>query len=252
MRRQYRSGEPCLQLMRPAPPNLYGIDLPPERVTAASNRINHLARTLKTKDETRTMDQLRADVYLDLLGETNAGKGRSSRHPRRPRHPRQVVGVSRGTSRLRPGNSRHRQTNHKAPVQQRMALHHHQPQRPSHRQWNHPKKTNNQPTPPKPNQHSGLYLPRMPDGIRDVACPPPNATSTTGHHGPKADPPQSTIFPPSAATTTTPDTKHTGNTSHYPTATTNGSAHSATHTPPAAGRHNHRLSLSFARDLPTY
>jgi hypothetical protein len=47
--------------------NLIGLDLAPHRVTAVSRRINHLARSLKTKDETRTMDQLRADVFLDLL-----------------------------------------------------------------------------------------------------------------------------------------------------------------------------------------
>ena len=47
--------------------NLLGLDLPPHLVTAASRTINHHARRLKTKGETRTMDQLRADVYLDLL-----------------------------------------------------------------------------------------------------------------------------------------------------------------------------------------
>ena len=58
--------------------NLLGLDLPPHRVTAASRRINHLARSLNTKDETRTMDQLRADVFLDLLnGKTKAGKASS-------------------------------------------------------------------------------------------------------------------------------------------------------------------------------
>ncbi len=48
--------------------NLLGLELPPHRVTAISRRINHLARSLNTKDETRSIDQLRADVYLDLLG----------------------------------------------------------------------------------------------------------------------------------------------------------------------------------------
>ena len=56
--------------------NLLGMDMAPERVSAANNRINRLARTLKTKDEVRTIDQLRADVYLDLLlGADTAGKG---------------------------------------------------------------------------------------------------------------------------------------------------------------------------------
>ncbi len=52
--------------------NLLGLDLPPHRVHAISRRINHIARSLKTRDETRTIDQLRADVYLDLLAGTYA------------------------------------------------------------------------------------------------------------------------------------------------------------------------------------
>ena len=51
--------------------NLLGMDLPPDRATAAAQRINHIARSLRHKDEHRTMDQLRADVYLDLLCGTN-------------------------------------------------------------------------------------------------------------------------------------------------------------------------------------
>jgi Domain of unknown function (DUF222)/HNH endonuclease len=47
--------------------NLLGLDMAPHRVAAASRRINHLARSLKRSGETRTMDQLRADVFLDLL-----------------------------------------------------------------------------------------------------------------------------------------------------------------------------------------
>jgi hypothetical protein len=47
--------------------NLLGPDLPPHRAAAVSRRIDRIARSLRTADETRTMDQLRADVYLDLL-----------------------------------------------------------------------------------------------------------------------------------------------------------------------------------------
>lgn len=47
--------------------NLLGLDMPPHRVQAIYRRINHLAHTLNTKAETRTIDQLRADVFLDLL-----------------------------------------------------------------------------------------------------------------------------------------------------------------------------------------
>ena len=51
--------------------NYLGMDIPPDRVMAAAQRINRIARSLRHKDEHRTMDQLRADVYLDLLCGTN-------------------------------------------------------------------------------------------------------------------------------------------------------------------------------------
>ncbi len=47
--------------------NLIGLELPPHRVSAVVRRINHLARSLNTRNDPRSMDQLRADVYLDLL-----------------------------------------------------------------------------------------------------------------------------------------------------------------------------------------
>jgi hypothetical protein len=47
--------------------HLFGLDLPPDRVQGAMRRINDLAQGLKTADETRTLDQIRADVFLDLL-----------------------------------------------------------------------------------------------------------------------------------------------------------------------------------------
>ena len=56
--------------------NLLGLDLPPHSAAAASRWVNHLARSLKTKKDSRTMDQLRADVYLDLLtGKNSAATG---------------------------------------------------------------------------------------------------------------------------------------------------------------------------------
>jgi hypothetical protein len=47
--------------------NLCGWNLPADRVAEARARINQIARSLKTRDESRTLDQLRADVFLDLL-----------------------------------------------------------------------------------------------------------------------------------------------------------------------------------------
>jgi hypothetical protein len=51
--------------------HLKGYDLPPDRVLMATERINRLAKGLRIKGETRTIDQLRADVYLDLLSGVN-------------------------------------------------------------------------------------------------------------------------------------------------------------------------------------
>jgi hypothetical protein len=47
--------------------NLIGLDLPAADTNAAIRRINRLARTAKTSDDPRTLDQIRADILLDLL-----------------------------------------------------------------------------------------------------------------------------------------------------------------------------------------
>jgi hypothetical protein len=55
--------------------HLLGLELEPDRVEAILARIDSLAQGLKTKTETRTLDQLRADVFLDLLEGKAQGKG---------------------------------------------------------------------------------------------------------------------------------------------------------------------------------
>jgi hypothetical protein len=62
--------------------NLSGFELPPHRVAAATRRINRIARSLRGGAEPRTMDQLRADVYLDLIAGQNGVP--SDRHHRTP------------------------------------------------------------------------------------------------------------------------------------------------------------------------
>lgn len=47
--------------------NLYLMDLPPDRATRIRAGIDTAARTLRGKGESRTMDQLRADIVMDLL-----------------------------------------------------------------------------------------------------------------------------------------------------------------------------------------
>jgi hypothetical protein len=54
--------------------NLMGLDMAPEKVTAVTNRVNRLALSLNTKTESRSIDQLRADVFLDLLLGNTHGK----------------------------------------------------------------------------------------------------------------------------------------------------------------------------------
>ena len=51
--------------------HLIGLNLPPAEVTRAMRRINRLARALKAKGDKRRIDQIRADILLDLL----TGKG---------------------------------------------------------------------------------------------------------------------------------------------------------------------------------
>ncbi len=47
--------------------HIVGLHLDPIRSSQAMSRIDQLARSLRVHGETRTMDQLRADVFLDLL-----------------------------------------------------------------------------------------------------------------------------------------------------------------------------------------
>jgi len=58
--------------------NLLGLDLPAADAQAAMRRINTLAKAAKTGDDPRTMDQVRADVFVDLLNGRHLkhGKGK--------------------------------------------------------------------------------------------------------------------------------------------------------------------------------
>ena len=50
--------------------HLFGFDLPPDRLEAGLKHINDLAKSLRRPGEIRTIDQLRADVLLDLMAGT--------------------------------------------------------------------------------------------------------------------------------------------------------------------------------------
>jgi hypothetical protein len=56
--------------------NLFGMDLPAADTNAAMRRINRLARSTKTADDHRTLDQIRADILLDLLNGRQPGQSR--------------------------------------------------------------------------------------------------------------------------------------------------------------------------------
>jgi hypothetical protein len=56
--------------------NLMGLDLPPERVAAVMSKLTQLAESLRRGGEDRSLDQLRADIFLDLLnGRQLSGRG---------------------------------------------------------------------------------------------------------------------------------------------------------------------------------
>jgi hypothetical protein len=78
-RHRYEEGLAERRVMSQANPDgtgdLYGISLPPHRVSAIRRKINRLARSLKSSDDPRSIDQIRADVFLDLLeGRTSDSK----------------------------------------------------------------------------------------------------------------------------------------------------------------------------------
>ena len=53
--------------------DLYGLNLPPERVAQILERIGAIARTGKRQGDRRTVDQLMADVFCDLLAGSGVG-----------------------------------------------------------------------------------------------------------------------------------------------------------------------------------
>jgi hypothetical protein len=75
-KKRYEEGLEERRLVSEANPdgtaNLCGYQLPSERSQAAARRINKLAHQLKASGDPRTLDQIRADLLLDLLNGTGA------------------------------------------------------------------------------------------------------------------------------------------------------------------------------------
>ena len=59
--------------------NLMGLNLPPAETSRAMRRINRLARALKAKGDRRRIDQIRADILLDLLTGNGQPNGSSDK-----------------------------------------------------------------------------------------------------------------------------------------------------------------------------
>ncbi|MDH3540232.1 MAG: 13E12 repeat family protein [Acidimicrobiia bacterium] len=59
--------------------HLYLMDLPPDRAVRIRDHLDATARSLRTDGESRTMDQLRADVVLDMLDPIQPSSRRKSR-----------------------------------------------------------------------------------------------------------------------------------------------------------------------------
>ena len=57
--------------------NLLGLDLPAADTNSAMRRISRIARGLKAKGDKRPIDQIRADIYLDLLTGRNQNQSAS-------------------------------------------------------------------------------------------------------------------------------------------------------------------------------
>lgn len=76
---RYREAVEQRRLVMEASPegtaHLMGFDLPPDRVAEVTRRIDRLAKSVNTAADPRTIDQIRADVFLDLL----AGERRDTR-----------------------------------------------------------------------------------------------------------------------------------------------------------------------------
>jgi hypothetical protein len=77
---RYQSGLEERRVVSDANPdgtaNLSGFQLPPDLTQAAARRINRIAHELKRSGDPRTIDQIRADIFLDLL--TGDGRQRGN------------------------------------------------------------------------------------------------------------------------------------------------------------------------------
>jgi len=82
-KKRYENGVEQRRVVTDANPdgtaNLSGFQLPADLTQAAARRINRIAHELRRSGDPRTIDQIRADIFIDLLsgrgGETRADRG---------------------------------------------------------------------------------------------------------------------------------------------------------------------------------
>jgi hypothetical protein len=230
--------------------NLLGLDLPPHRVTAICAHITNIAKGLRGGGESRSMDQLKADILLDLLeGKTHQ---RGSR--------RGMVDITVDLDTLAGLSQTAGELSGFGPVIADIARQVTEQQHGTGWRWKVTHPDSGQPL------HEGITRRRPNRGRRRSVearnrtcvfpgCRMPATECDLDHRipGRRVDRPGSATWHPSAGMTIIgSDTKPDGNTDCYPTATTSGPAASATPTPPAANRHNGRedvgvLLVTFER-----
>jgi hypothetical protein len=158
---------------------LYATDLAPDRAAAVMAHLNHTARTLRNQGDPRSMDQLRADVFIDLLDGTHTRCGGTrggvnltadlETLTRLTEHPGELAGYGPVIADIARQVTQHQ--------------HHSQwtytitdpPHRNADRRRHHPTPPHREATPLRPSQRPGLCVPRMPHARRRLR-PRPHRT----------------------------------------------------------------------------
>ena len=162
--------------------------------------INRLARAAKSADDPRTMDQIRADVLLDLLAGKHNNQNRRESGNRgysgRPHHPGRSRREPRRARRLWTSDRRHRPPGHRPNSQTLNGA------TPSPTTKARSSTTGPPGDDPPPTRNDKSKQKTRPVSSPDAATRQPNATSTTTKNGQKAARPNLRIWPHFVATTT--------------------------------------------------
>ena len=160
--------------------HILGFDLPADKALAATARITAIARAVKQAGDPRSLDQLRADTYLDLLlgnATNSAHAGGGVELVATLDALAQLTHTSGHLNGYGPGHRRHRPPNRRATARHTVDLHH-----PRHHHRRHPHR--HHPRPP--------HKQTNPDTLREQATPhPPHGQADPRtHHSRTAQRPQ--------------------------------------------------------------